>query len=119
MSSKVSERLVGTDMKGNGDALCRHKSGRPGVDPRSEHVGFAAEVALEVFFSPVYFGFPCQFSFHRMLHTHLSSGADTICPLENGVPRDLSVTQRIKRKSYTVLKTVKNSVVKASGRIKT
>jgi hypothetical protein len=35
-------------------------------------------VALGQVFSK-YFGFPCQFSFHRLLHTHhLSSGAGTI-----------------------------------------
>jgi hypothetical protein len=32
-------------------------------------------MVLEELFSE-YFGFPCQFSFHRLLHTHhLSSGA--------------------------------------------
>jgi hypothetical protein len=42
-------------------------------------MGFLMDkVALgQVFFE--YFGFPCQFSFHRLLHTHhLSSGAGTI-----------------------------------------
>jgi hypothetical protein len=41
-------------------------------------VGFAVDkVALGQVFSE-YFGFPCQFSFHRLLHTHLSTGAGTI-----------------------------------------
>jgi hypothetical protein len=44
-------------------------------------VGFVVdEVALEQVFSE-YFGFPCQFLFHRLLHIHhhyLSSGAGTI-----------------------------------------
>jgi hypothetical protein len=42
-------------------------------------VGFVVEnVALEEVFSE-YFGLPCQFSFHLLLHTrHLSSGAGTI-----------------------------------------
>jgi hypothetical protein len=37
------------------------------------------KVALGQVFSE-YFGFPCQFSFHRLLHVyyHLSSGAGTI-----------------------------------------
>jgi hypothetical protein len=50
-----------------------------GFEPRSGHVGFVVDkVALGQVFSE-YFGFPCQFSFHRLLHTHhLSSGAGTI-----------------------------------------
>jgi hypothetical protein len=42
-------------------------------------VGFMVDnVALEYVFSE-YVGFPCQFSFHRLLHIHhhLSSGAGT------------------------------------------
>jgi hypothetical protein len=35
------------------------------------------KAALELGFSE-YFGFPCQFSFHQMLHTRLSSGSVTI-----------------------------------------
>jgi hypothetical protein len=51
---------------------------RPGFDPRSDHVGFVVDkVALGQVFSE-FFGFSCQFSFHRLLHTHhLSSGAGT------------------------------------------
>jgi hypothetical protein len=43
------------------------------------HVGFVIDkVALGQVFSE-YFGFPCQFSFHRLFHTHhLSSGAGTM-----------------------------------------
>jgi hypothetical protein len=38
-----------------------------------------------------YFGFPCQFSFHRLLHTHhLSSEASTI--VVSDVPSGLSLT---------------------------
>jgi hypothetical protein len=40
-------------------------------------VGFVVEVALGQVFSK-YFGFPCQFAFHRLLHNHLSSGAGTV-----------------------------------------
>jgi hypothetical protein len=52
---------------------------RPGFDHRSGHVGFVVDkVALRQVFSE-YFGFSCQFLFHRPLHTHyLSSGAGTI-----------------------------------------
>jgi hypothetical protein len=52
----------------------------PGFQPDSGNVGFVVdEVALGQFFSG-YFGFPCQLSFHRLLHIHhhLSSGAGTI-----------------------------------------
>jgi hypothetical protein len=48
-------------------------------NPRSSHVGFVMDrVALgQVFYE--YFGFPCQFSFHLLHHTHhLLSGAGTI-----------------------------------------
>jgi hypothetical protein len=51
------------------------------------------KVALgQVFFE--YIGFPCKFSFHRLLHTHhLSSGAGTIGQLVAVVPSGLSLTQ--------------------------
>jgi hypothetical protein len=41
-----------------------------------------------------YFGFPCQFSFHRLLHIHhhLSSGAGTVGQLVVDVPSGLSLT---------------------------
>jgi hypothetical protein len=53
---------------------------RPGFDPRSGYVWFVVDkVALGQVFSE-YFGFPCQSSFHQLLHNHLhlSSGAGTI-----------------------------------------
>jgi hypothetical protein len=46
----------------------------------SDHVGFVVDkVALEQVF-PEYFGFPCQFALHRLLHSHhhLSSGAGAV-----------------------------------------
>jgi hypothetical protein len=55
-------------------------SRRPGFDPMSSQVGFVVDkVALGQAFSE-YFGFPCQSSFHQLLHnhSHLSSGAGTI-----------------------------------------
>jgi hypothetical protein len=58
------------------------------------------KVALGQVFSE-YFGFPYQFSFHRLLHTHhqLSSGAGTIDQLVADVPSGLSLTppQKIKK----------------------
>jgi hypothetical protein len=44
----------------------------------ARHVGFVVDkVALGQEVSE-YFGFPCQSSFHKFLHNHLSSGAGTI-----------------------------------------
>jgi hypothetical protein len=44
-----------------------------------------------------YFGFPCQFSFHRLLHTHhIPSGAGTVVQLVADVPSD-SVSPKPKR----------------------
>jgi hypothetical protein len=60
---------------------------RPEFQPRSGHVGFVVDkVALGQGFSE-YFGFPCQFSFHRLLHTHhhLSSLAGTVGQLVDSV----------------------------------
>jgi hypothetical protein len=50
-------------------------------------------VALGQVFSE-YFGSPCQFSFHRLLHIHhhLASGAGTIGQLVADVPSGLSLT---------------------------
>jgi hypothetical protein len=50
------------------------------------------KVALGHVFSE-YFGFPCPFSFHRLLHTHhLSSGAGTVGQTMATVPSGLSLT---------------------------
>jgi hypothetical protein len=48
--------------------------------------------------------FPCQFSFHHVLHTHLSSGAATIGQLVSGVLSGLSLTppHEIKKKNRVV-----------------
>jgi hypothetical protein len=41
-----------------------------GFEPGSGHVGFVVhKVALRQVFSE-YFGFPCQSSFHQLLHNH-------------------------------------------------
>jgi hypothetical protein len=37
-------------------------------------------------------GFPCQFSFHRLLHTHISTGDGTIGQILAGVPSGVSLT---------------------------
>jgi hypothetical protein len=77
---------------------------RPGFDPRSGHVGFVVDkVALGQVFSE-YFGFPSQFSFHWLLHTHhLPSGAGTIGQILADVPSGLSLTppQETKKKRVT------------------
>jgi hypothetical protein len=76
---------------------------RPGFEPRSGHEGFVVDkVALgQVFFE--YFSFPCQFSYHRLLHTHyLSSGAGTIGQLVADVPSGLSLTQLQDAKNATL-----------------
>jgi hypothetical protein len=57
-------------------------------------VGFVVnKVALGQVFSE-YFGFPCQFSFHLLLHIHhhLSSGAGTIGQTVADVPSGLNLT---------------------------
>jgi hypothetical protein len=56
-------------------------------------VGFVVDkVTLGHVFSE-YFGFPCQFSFRRLLQTHhLSSGAGAIGQLVADVPSVLSLT---------------------------
>jgi hypothetical protein len=50
--------------------------------------------------SSEYFGFPCQFSIHQLIHTHLSSEAGTIGQLVVDVPSGLGLTppQGIKKK---------------------
>jgi hypothetical protein len=64
------------------------------VQAQVGHVRFVMDkVALGQDFSQ-YFYFPCQFSFHRLLHIHhhLSSGTGTIGQLVADVPSELSPT---------------------------
>jgi hypothetical protein len=66
-------------------------------------VGFVVDkVALGQVFSE-YFGFPCKFSFQRLLHIHhhLSSDAGIIGQIVTDVPSGLSLTthEEIKKKS--------------------
>jgi hypothetical protein len=68
-------------------------------------VGFVVDkVALGQVFSE-YFCFACQFSFHRLLHTHrLSFGAGTVGQIVADVPSELSLTppQEIRKKKFTL-----------------
>jgi hypothetical protein len=62
---------------------------RSWFEPRSGHVGFVAyKVASGQVFSK-YFSFPCQFSFCRLLHTHLSSRTGTIEQIVASPPKKL------------------------------
>jgi hypothetical protein len=57
------------------------------------------KVALGQVFSE-YFGFPCQFSFHRLLDTHhLSSGAGTIGQIGNTTLGFCIVWQQVNSKN--------------------
>jgi hypothetical protein len=49
-------------------------------DPNSNHLAVVGNKVVLAQVSSEYYGFPCQFSFHRLLHTHhhLSSGAGTV-----------------------------------------
>jgi hypothetical protein len=73
--------------------------------PRLVHVGFVADkVAFEPFFYE-YFDFPCQISFHRLLHTHLSSESSTIGQIVAPVPCGLSRTPHQETKKNYGMKT--------------
>jgi hypothetical protein len=79
---------------------------RSGFEPRPGYVGFVVDkVALGLVFAK-YFGFPCQFSFYRLLHIHhhLSSGAGTIGQLMADIPSGLSLTPPHKTKNEAVYK---------------
>jgi hypothetical protein len=66
---------------------------RPGFEPTSGHVGFVVDKMAPGQVFSKYFGFPCQFSFHQLLHTHhLPSEAGTIGQLVADVPSGLSLT---------------------------
>jgi hypothetical protein len=60
------------------------------------------KVALGQFFF-MYFGFACQFPFHRLLHIHLSSGTGTIGQLAADLPSGLSLTPPQETKKEKVL----------------
>jgi hypothetical protein len=54
--------------------------------------------------SSEYFVFPCQFSFHQMLHTHLSSGAGRTGQLVAELPSGLSLTPPHEIKKETIFR---------------
>jgi hypothetical protein len=64
---------------------------QPGLDPNSGHVGSVVDKVELGQVCSEYFGFPCHFSFHQLLHIHPSSGAGTIGQLVD-VPSGLSLT---------------------------
>jgi hypothetical protein len=43
---------------------------RPGFEYRLGHVGYVVNIVARVQVSSEYFGFPCQFSFHQLLHIY-------------------------------------------------
>jgi hypothetical protein len=68
----------------------RYPPRRPGFEARSGHMGFVVDKVFSE-----YFGFPCQFVFHLLLHNrhhHLSSGAGRIGQTVAAVPSGLSLT---------------------------
>jgi hypothetical protein len=66
---------------------------RPGFKLGSGHVGIMVDKVELGLVSSESFGFPCQFSFHLLLHTHhLLSGAGTIGQLVAAVLSGLSLT---------------------------
>jgi hypothetical protein len=72
---------------------CRLPSAEAGFDPRPVDVGFVVDNVLFGQVFSEYFGFPCQFSSHRLLHTHyLSSVVGTIGQIVAVVISGLSVT---------------------------
>jgi hypothetical protein len=82
------------------------------------------KVALEQVFS-VYFGFPCQSSFHQFLHNHphLSSGAGTIQYASSGRSAQSPTAQIKKKEGRTGIGTefkeemskIKNVSIEGSG----
>jgi hypothetical protein len=73
-----------------GRAIAGFPPRQPGFDPKSGHVGFLVDKEALGKVVSEYFGFPCQFSFHRLLHTHhLSSRAGTTGQLVADVPSGL------------------------------
>jgi hypothetical protein len=55
--------------------------------------------------------FCCQFLFHQLLHTHLSSGAGTIGPLVAGMPNGLILTPPHEQKESVYVRTEENIYV--------
>jgi hypothetical protein len=62
------------------------------LDPSLSHVGFAVDEMAPGLVSSACYDFPCQFSFHPILHIHLPSRARTVGHLVSHAPSGLSVT---------------------------
>jgi hypothetical protein len=74
-------------------------------EPRPGHMGFLVDKVALRQVSSEYFGFPCHFSFHRLLHTHhLSSAGGTISKTVADVPSGLSLTppQKSKKNIHSI-----------------
>jgi hypothetical protein len=65
---------------------------QPDFEPGSGDVGFVVDKVAQEQVLSKYFGFPYQFSFHRLIHNHhyLSFGAGTISQTAAAVPSRLS-----------------------------
>jgi hypothetical protein len=73
---------------------------RPVFEPGSMHVGFVVDkVALGQVFLRVLRFFPCQYHSTVFLHTHISSGGWTVCPLAAAVQRRSLAPSKINKKS--------------------
>jgi cytochrome b subunit of formate dehydrogenase len=66
-------------------------SRQPGFYPGSNNVRFVVDKMALGQASSESFGFPCQFSFHQMFHTNLSSGTGTVGQLVADVPSGFSL----------------------------
>jgi hypothetical protein len=81
-------------------------------------MGFVVEKVALGQVIPEYFGFPCQFSFHRLLHTHhLSSGAGTIDQIVADVPSGLSLTSPLEKKKNYERRKIEGISKQSSSRI--
>jgi hypothetical protein len=66
---------------------------RPGFDPTSVYVGFVVAKVSFGEFSPSTSGFPCQFSFHRLLHASSIIWGWYKGEIVDDLPSGFSVTQ--------------------------
>jgi hypothetical protein len=78
------------------DANCRFSTAAAGFDPMPIHMGFVVDKVTMGQVSYEYFGFLYQFSFHQLLHTHPSAGADTMYQVD-------SVTHHLRKLSKKTL----------------
>jgi hypothetical protein len=76
---------------------------RPGFDLNSDNVGSVVDEAEMGQVFSEYFGFNRQFSFHQMLHTHVSPRVGTKVPLVAWVRRELGLTSSISIKKLSII----------------